>query len=224
MNKSIRNILTDLEHVHENLLSLSDDIWLSIDHNDQEALNEGVAFKKRYNEKMIAFGKLASAISSLVQEYTNIQIEEHQVEPWTSPRESRDRFIKDMDKLQPHSLDESFTYKRPYGFVLEDQGYKEIVTWRRVYELFLKQLAAKSPDTFTALCENPDYHSNRGNPTFSQDPLKLRSAMPVTDGIHAESNLSANSIRDLMKRLLETFGIPETEVKIYLREDRDAEE
>lgn len=40
MNKSIRNILTDLEHVHENLLSLSDDIWLSIDHNDQEALNE----------------------------------------------------------------------------------------------------------------------------------------------------------------------------------------
>jgi hypothetical protein len=48
--------------------------------------------------------------------------------------------------------------------------------------------------------------------------------MLVKDDIHAESNLSANSIRDLMKKLLETFGIPEAEMKIYLREDRDAEE
>ena len=33
-----RRILGDLEAVRENLLALSDDIWLSIDHNDSEAL------------------------------------------------------------------------------------------------------------------------------------------------------------------------------------------
>lgn len=39
MTEKIRSILTDLERVRENLLALSDDIWLSIDHNDNEALD-----------------------------------------------------------------------------------------------------------------------------------------------------------------------------------------
>ena len=43
-----RHILEDLEAVRENLLALSDDIWLSIDHND--ALVEGVQFKQAYNQ------------------------------------------------------------------------------------------------------------------------------------------------------------------------------
>lgn len=36
-----RQILEDLEGVRENLLALSDDIWLSIDHNDPQALDAG---------------------------------------------------------------------------------------------------------------------------------------------------------------------------------------
>ena len=50
-----REILEDLEAVRENLLALSDAIWLSIDHNDPEGLEEGVRFKRAYNEKMAAF-------------------------------------------------------------------------------------------------------------------------------------------------------------------------
>ena len=45
MTNTIRNILQDLERVRENMLALSDDIWLSIDHNDPDALQEGVEFK-----------------------------------------------------------------------------------------------------------------------------------------------------------------------------------
>jgi hypothetical protein len=51
----IREILSDLDSVRENLLALSDDIWLSIDHNDRKALEEGVAFKRAYVEKMTAY-------------------------------------------------------------------------------------------------------------------------------------------------------------------------
>ena len=43
MNNSeqkINSILKDLTNVHENLLSLSDDIWQSIDHNNTEKLEE----------------------------------------------------------------------------------------------------------------------------------------------------------------------------------------
>ena len=46
MTDHIRDILRDLDRVRENMLALSDDIWLSIDHNDPDALQDGVEFKK----------------------------------------------------------------------------------------------------------------------------------------------------------------------------------
>jgi len=52
MTETIRDILQDLERVRENMLALSDDIWLSIDHNDPEFLDEGVGFKQAYNNRM----------------------------------------------------------------------------------------------------------------------------------------------------------------------------
>ncbi|MBK1704872.1 hypothetical protein [Halochromatium glycolicum] len=51
----VRSILEQLEQMPEDLLALSDDIWLSIDHNDSQTLEEGVAFKKQYNAKVAAF-------------------------------------------------------------------------------------------------------------------------------------------------------------------------
>lgn len=55
-----RAILEDLEAVRENLLALSDDIWLSIDHNDSESLEAGVEFKRAYNSKVCAFDSVAT--------------------------------------------------------------------------------------------------------------------------------------------------------------------
>lgn len=37
-----------LERINEDLLALSDDIWLNIDHNDAQGLEKGVAFKKAF--------------------------------------------------------------------------------------------------------------------------------------------------------------------------------
>jgi len=67
-----RRILEDLEAVRENLLALSDDIWLSIDHNDGQALEAGVDFKRSYNAKVAAFDVVASELSALVQQYTSV--------------------------------------------------------------------------------------------------------------------------------------------------------
>lgn len=48
-----------LERINEDLLTLSDDIWLEIDHNDAEALEKGVAFKKAFNEQQSGFAQAA---------------------------------------------------------------------------------------------------------------------------------------------------------------------
>jgi hypothetical protein len=218
-----RRILEDLEAVRENLLALSDDIWLGIDHNDNDAIEEGVRFKRAYNDKMNAFDELASELSSMVQEYTRVTLAEAE-EVARDDSGQNERIIQELDRQVPHSIDEDFRFKRPYGFLLEGQGSTGITTWRRLFELICQQLLRRDPERFRALPENPDYISNRGNYGFSRDRDKLRSANLIGDGVYAEINLSANHICDVIRRLLDTFEIPASDLKLFLREDRDAED
>jgi len=223
MKNKTREILRDLERIRENLLSLSDDIWLSIDHNDPESLEEGVAFKKAYNEKFIAFDRLAEELSILVQQHTQIKVEgEMDQNSLPETEEVRNRIIRELDREEPHALHEDFRYKRPYGFILQGRPYKDVVTWRRIFELVCRQLLEKYPNQILALPEHPDFATKRGNHSFARTRDELRSASLITDGLFAEINLSANSLRDQMRRLLSICGIPEKEMAIFLRRDHDA--
>ena len=65
--------------------------------------------------------------------------------------------------------------------------------------------------------------SKRGNPLFAADPGRLRVAAQLEPRFHVEVNLSANHLRNFIRDLLKTFAIPETDITIYLRQDRDAE-
>ena len=159
-----REILEDLEAVRENLLALSDEIWQSIDQNDPDGLEEGVRFKRAYNEKMAAFDTLASELSAMIQQFTSVRLEEH--EDIGGDDESRNvRIIQALNQEEPHSIDEDFTFKRPYGFILDGQATTGITTWRRVFELVCQQLQRRDPQRFAELPENPDFISNRGHPT-----------------------------------------------------------
>ena len=227
MTNTIRNILQDLEQVRENMLALSDDIWLSIDHNDPEALQEGVEFKQAYNERMIGFDRLSSEISELVQQYTAVRIDEPEEKPvpaQESDQQKNERIICDLDREEAHGIGENFTFKRPYGFVLCGQGFKEVNTWRRIFEKVCRILNARNADLFNGLSDNPDFKTRRGNTYFATDPAKLRVSSEVAPGLFAEVNLSANHLRNLIRDLLKTFAISESDITIYLRQDRDAEE
>ncbi len=215
-------ILRDLEAVRENLLALSDDIWLGIDHNDTQAMNEGVEFKRQYNSKLSAFDLLASEISVLVQRFRGVKLDQ-QEESGSEDEASNDRIIKQLDLEVPHSIDEDFTFKRPHGFILNGKATTGITTWRRLYELVCAHLLRRNRDVFLSLLEHHDFVSNRGHRQFTRDPKAVRSASEVGEGIFTEINLSANSIRDLIRRLLDVFEISREDLKIFLREDRDAE-
>jgi hypothetical protein len=218
----IRNILEDLEAVRENPLALSDDVWLSIDHNDSQGLEEGVRFKRAYNEKMAAFDGLASDLSAMVQQFTTVRLEAAEQTGGESHDENA-RLIRDLDRDEPHSIEESFTYRRPHGFVLDGQAATGVTIWRRLYELVCQQLARRDAARFRGLPDNPRFRSNRGHPEFARDPSVLRSAAPLADGVHAEINHSANGLAAVIRDLLTEFEIPPDQLRIYLRQDRDAE-
>lgn len=224
MTNTIREILRDLERVRENMLALSDDIWLGIDHNDPDALDAGYTFKRDYNKHMIEFDRLASEISGLVQTFTAVKIEGPDEGATLSETEQqkRERLIRDLDKSQPHAISESFTYKRPYGFKLCGEAFVDLVCWRRVLELVCHVLARRDRVRFEALPDNPEFHSNRGNSLFTRDPTRLRAPTRITDTVHVECHMSANHIRDFIRDLLRAFAIAEEQMNIYLRQDRDA--
>ena len=81
MNERVKQMLTDLETVRENLLAFSDDVWLNIDHRDSTELASGVQFIQAYNEKVAAFGKLAADISAMIQQFTRVKIEAEPAAP-----------------------------------------------------------------------------------------------------------------------------------------------
>lgn len=224
MTTIIRDILQDLERTRENMLALSDDIWLSIDHNDPEAMREGVAFKTEYNDHMKAFDRLAKEISELVQQYTQVRMDE--VEPEMaeeSEAERNARVVRELNREEAHGLDEDFTFKRPCGYALQGKAYNGLTTWRRLFDHVCRQLHERDPDLFQKLPDLPSFKTRRGNPFFSRDPKALRVDSEVVPGIFAEVNLSAKGLCAVIRLLLKAYGIPESEMTVYLREDRDAE-
>lgn len=224
MTQPIRNILCDLDSIRENLLAFSDDVWLNINHNDTTALRVGIAFKEKLNTQLDVFGKLSEEIACLVREYAHVQTEGEaspETEVGTTTADNT-RIIKELDQSAKHSLDEDFTYKRPYGFILDGKGYQDVTTWTRVYELILRHLAKKEPTLFNALPDNPATITRRDNPHFSRETSSLRKALILPNGIFAETNLSANHLCASIRTVLDIFSLPVTSCTIFLRQDRDA--
>jgi hypothetical protein len=216
-----RQILEDLEAVRENLLALSDDIWESIDRQDLAAFDEGVRFMRTFIEKMSAFDHLATDLSATLQQFTNVQIATDEVSGGDD-RAKNERIILELNREEPHSLDENLTWKRPHGFILQGQAASGISTWRRVFELICQHLHRRDSTRFISLIDNPDFISNRGHRSFTRSPDELRSAGLVADGIYAEINLSANALRDVIRRMLTAYEISTSSLQLFLREDRDA--
>jgi len=221
MTERTLQILRDLEAVRENLLALSDEIWLSIDHNDADALEEGVEFKRAYNAKLSAFDALSSELSQLVQKFTRVDLAVEE-ESGDDDFQRNQRIIEQLNREQPHSIDEDFTFKRPHGFILDGAATTGITTWRRLYEIVCVVLIRRDRELFCSLFNHEKFVSSRGHCQFTADPSSLRSPSRIDEGIYTEINLSANGLRDVIRNLLDIYGLPRERLQIFLREDRDA--
>lgn len=220
--RKIRALLQDLESVRENLLALSDDIWLGIDHNNNDAMQQAIEFKREYNVKMESFAQVAEDISVMVMQFTNVRSAEEATESTATSREARDRVIAELDRRTPHHLDEDFTYKRPYAYRLQDHAVTGTTTWRALYEDVLRHLRMVDMEVFRSLPDREEQISRRGSPHFARSPDALRVAAHLEEDIYIEINMSAKMIVTMIQTVLPLFGLKESDMKVYLREDRDA--
>ena len=218
----IKQILDTLNNLQENLLSLPDDMLLSIDPRDNESLAQGTKFIMAYNDSLSQFTGSSAKIAQMIKAHFGINPEEDDVVKESSNRQQRERLIAELDKTEPHYLGENFTWKRPYGFILGETAYKGLKTWKTLYLLVLNMLQATDPAKFAAIPETERFISNRGKPLLSSNEDDLRLGEQLDSGLYAEINLSANALLKYIKELLEHFGLDPRRMKIYLREDRDA--
>ena len=216
---TIKFILNDLTSVHENLLALSEDIWDSINHNDSQKLEEGYLFKKQFNALLEDFEHNAQEINKLITQFTGIKEE---TPPDIKAASENKRIIAELDTSEPHSLAETFTYKRPYAFVLEEHAYTELMTWKDLYIQVCRHLIAKDKNRFDSLADNDDFISTQDRKYYSSDKSACRAPYKITDKTFIEVNLSANHFVKLIKELFEYFRIDAESMKLYLRQDRNA--
>ena len=223
MRERIQRILTNLDAVGEDLLALSDDIWLDIDHNDSDAVMKGAEFKVNFNREAEEFRTVTARLAKLIEDFTAIPAFDLPVAPASSKdRKRRENNIQALDRGTPLGLGKDFRYKRPAGFTLSGTPFDGTHTWSQVYETLCRHLALLNPLVFDGLATNANFLSSKGNRYFSRNKKDLRTPRDFGRGVLAETNLSANQIRDNINRLLNTFGLPASSFVAYLREDRDA--
>ncbi len=225
MNTRISKIKIALEQLSEDLLALSDDIWLSIDHNDSQALDLGYCLKKEYNEQIDTFSKVVQNIGSTLVQFENICLLNDSSTPiHDSGNQGRENKNIEFNENQAHSINEDFCYKRPCGMKLENQIYPGD-TWKAIYRKTIKHLSDKSPDIFSQLPESGFAKGRRKDKVYvALTPDSMKCPENIAGGLYFETNLSANSIRDSIHKLLRVFFIPDSEIVFYLREDKEVDE
>ena len=219
--KTIASILKDLTNVHENLLSLSDDIWNSIDHNDSEKLEEGYQFKKEFNRLLNDFEKNKNDISVLVSQFTGVKVDD---QPKTVNKEDfeNQRIIKELNKNEPHEVTEDFTFKRPTAFIFNGCAYTDLNNWTEFYIQFVACAAKINPNKIKEMANLTEFVSKQNFKYYSEDKNDLRKPAKIMNNFYVETNLSANNFAKRMIEILNQLDMKTSELTIYLRQDRNA--
>lgn len=219
--KTIASILKDLTNVHENLLSLSNDIWNSIDHNNPEKLDEGYQFKKEFNRLLDDFEKNKNDISVLVSQFTGVKIDE---QPKVVEKEDTEnqRLIKELNKNEPHEIDEDFTFKRPTAFIFNGCAYTEMNNWTDLYVQFVASASKINPAKIKEMADIPELISKQNRKYYSNDKKDFRKAAKIMNDFFVETNLSANDFAKRIIEIINHLGMKTSDITIYLRQDRNA--
>ena len=219
--KTIASILKDLTNVHENLLSLSNDIWNSIYHNNPEKLDEGYQFKKEFNRLLDDFEKNKNDISVLVSQFTGVKIEEQPIIVEKEDSENQ-RLIKELNKNEPHEIDEDFTFKRPTAFIFNGCAYTEMNNWTELYVQFVASAAKLNPAKIKEMADMPELISKQNKKYYSIDKKDVRKPAKIMNDFFVETNLSANDFAKRIIEIINHLGLKTTDITIYLRQDRNA--
>lgn len=214
-------ILQDLTNVHENLISLSNDIWSSIDHNNTENLERGYQLKKEFNRLLDEFEQNKNSICALISEFTGVQIDRRPKIVYNEHFENQ-RIIKELDKDEPHEVTEDFTFKRPTAFIFNNCAYTDLHSWTDLFVQFVSCAAKLNPSKLKEMADLPEFISKQDRKYYSADKKNLRTPVKIMNDFYVETNLNANQFAKRIIEIINHFGMKNSDITIYLWQDRNA--
>jgi len=181
-------------------------------------------FDQGRHEAMLPHNQLAAAMLEYMSRLQELQAALEPEEHSSDIRDSSDSSIPpnyqayEVDAEIVHNLHEDFTYTRPAAFELEGTRY-EVRTWQQMLTKTCEILMDIDRERFFKF-ENDPAMQGRKQKLFSNDPSNIRSPHKLKDNhIYVETNLSANSIRNLIIKMLQKYNLKTSDFKVFLRAD-----
>lgn len=123
----------------------------------------------------------------------------------------------DVDKTEPHTLDEDFEYKKIC--CIQIQHARFIVTsWQDALIKLCVYLYAIDAAKMESLVDDPAFQKTKVHYFMRESVPRRNKAIPGTD-LYVWTNNSANTLVALMRSLLRAYHISLKSVTIYLRRD-----
>lgn len=188
-----------------------------------EKVNE--SFSEKQYDKLQYYLKLAKEIETYEKKMKEVidilDIEDLELEDKKEDDDEKeipdyDKYI--IDKNIEYSLYENFTHKRPYAFKLLDDQLISAKTWQEILIKVCESLIEIDEEKIMGF-EDLKYMNGKKRKYFSVKPKGMRNPKSVANKIYVETNQSANSIRNLLIKILKEYGFKISDLKIYLRAD-----
>lgn len=187
-----------------------------------EKVNE--SFSEKQYDKLPYYSKLAEEMETYEKKLKEVidilDIEGLELE---DKGEDEEKEVPDYDKYTidkniEYSLYENFTHKRPYGFKLIDDRLIRVKTWQEMLIKVCENLIEVDEEKIIGF-EELEHMNGKKKKYFSSKSKGMRNPKRVANKIYVETNQSANSIRNLLIKILKEYGLKTGDLKIYLRAD-----
>lgn len=185
-----------------------------------------IYFSQKQYDKIPYYSTIANDIEAwnvkIEEIFSAIDIDNTEVEE-EAEEEQEVKTIPNYDEYRvdtnvEHTLYESFTHKRPFGFKLREQPIVEVRTWQDMLVKTCEYLMEIDKKKFLSF-ENITSMNGKKNKYFSKTPKDMRKPKKIADEIYVETNQSGNAIRNLIIKLLREYHFSINEYKVYFRAD-----
>jgi hypothetical protein len=203
MNTTER-IRQEIEDLREQILSLDEEIWINVQHRDAEALKDFIPRKEKINERLLMFQKAAADLLASMEDLPDLQIQVPEA-------------LEMIPSETVAPLERKFAFHKPSALQIDGEKIGPTKSWRKLWQTFLDEFQKRFPQEFKrVLVDQPCIAGLGSDPAGQLDPYQCA-------GMWFECNLSAESIRDRIRRILINSRIDLGRVKVWLRGAPDLE-
>lgn len=218
----------------EKAIDLSECLTLlnEVINDTMEAMNNKMS--SAYSIRDFANSKKYMDLGMFINEYENkineiidkLEVEDTQIELESETDEETEKKIipnyaeYTVDSRIEHTLYENFTHIRPASFKLNNYN-EEVRTWQEMLIKTCEYLLKTNQEKMHSFCNIPSMNGKK-NKYFTKNASELRKAAPISSDLFIETNMSGNSIRNLIIKILKEYGLKASDYKVYYRADYTA--